>query len=474
MKNRICFLLAAMILIISVCTACTPKEPTSSEMPQSSSAVQSEPVVSPEPSAVSATPEPVSESEPEAEEPESELTEREKNWRGDFSYFKRHYAMYHPDPFYYVSEEELDWQLEQLAQKVPELSDNDIFFELQKIVAGLGDNHTGLSLPSSASAELLPIDVKYYGDKLYLSAYVEGYDQFAPYLLHEIVSVNGVDIKYLQQKAASIADPTNYWSSKIAFEGYFQLPAFFDWAGCDYKEGYTFEFLDDNQKVVSVEMPVIARENVTGKAVRPENWDKIPLHKRETYVDYFESEKGGCVYLCLYDTMHDNDELYHNLMEKAGSLLTEHPGSKMVIDLRPDRGGWEEAVDAIKKDIPLLKESYLPQTYVVTSGNTTSAAIAVLLNFKQEMNAVQVGEPTGQFTSLWGYRHYTTKTMPSSQITFGVSNVFVERSPENAYYDEDGKLYEWENTVLPDVYVSQTIEDTKAGKDSVIEWIMEQ
>ncbi len=469
MKNRICFLLAAMILIILVCIACAPKEPASSEIPESSSEAQSAPVVSPEPSAVSATPEPVSESELEAE-----LTEREKNWRGDFSYFKRHYVMYHPDPFYYVSEEELDWQLEQLAQKVLELSDNDIFFELQKIVAGLGDNHTALIMPERITAELLPIGVGYFGEKLCLLGYYEPYSQFEPYLLHEIVSINGVDIKYLQKKAESIIYPANHWNSKTAFEEYLQYPAFLNWASCDYQEGYTIELLDDAQKVVSLEVPVITQTNVTGKAIKPENWDKVPLHKRETYVDYFETAKGGYVYLCLYNIMYDDDELYHRLMQKAASLLAEHPGSKLVIDLRRDFGGWQEAVAAIRKDIPLLKENYLPQTYVVTGGDTISAAIAVLLNFKQEMNAVHVGEPTGQFTSCWGFHYPITKTMPSSQISFEIANLFSEYDPENTYYDEGGKLYPWENTVLPDVYISQDVEDVKAGKDSVIEWIMEQ
>ncbi len=473
MKQRI-FLLVIWIFIIFTCTACTSKEPTSSLMPESSSEIQSAPEVSPEPSAVSATPEPVSQSNPEAEEPESELPEREKKWRGDFSYFKRHYVMYHPDPFYYVSEEELDWQLEQLAKKVPELSDNDIFFELQKIVAGLGDNHTALHTPENIKSEWLPIGVKYFGDKLYLHAYVEGYDQFAPYLLHEIVSVNGIDIKYLQQKAASIAGPTNYWSSKIDFEESFQLPAFLNWAGCGYTDGYTIGLLDDDQKVVSVEVPTIVWTGSIGEVVRPENWDKIPLHKHETYVDYFETEEGGYVYLCLYGEMYPDDELYHGLMQKAGSLLAEHPGSKLVVDLRSDPGGYKEAVDAIKKDIPLLKESYLPQTYVVTGGDTTSAAIPVLLNFKREMDAIHVGEPTGQFTSLWGFHYPITKTMPSSQISFEIANHFSEYDPENTYYDEDGKLYPWENTVLPDVYISQDVEDVKAGKDSAIEWVMQQ
>ena len=42
------------------------------------------------------------------------------------------------------------------------------------------------------------------------------------------------------------------------------------------------------------------------------------------------------------------------------------------------------------------------------------------------------------------------------------------------YYDGDGKLYGWENTILPDVYIHQEIEDIRQGKDTVIEWVLAQ
>jgi hypothetical protein len=39
-----------------------------------------------------------------------------------------------------------------------------------------------------------PVSVACFGSKLYLTSYLEGYEQLAPYLLHDIVAVNGVDI----------------------------------------------------------------------------------------------------------------------------------------------------------------------------------------------------------------------------------------------------------------------------------------
>ncbi len=478
MKRRICYLFAVLLLVLSALASCRENQETVLSAPTKSSSDAAEISTAPsQGSAVSKSAALAPSPAPEGT-PEPELTEREKHWRADLKYFKDQYVQYHPDPFYYVSEEELDWQLKQLAQKISQLSDTDMFFEIRKIVAGLGDNHTTVTIPVDLYSEMFPLGLKTFGDKLYLCGHYERHSQFKPYLLHEVVSFNGIDIKYLRQKAANLSDPTNEWHSKAAFEEWLRFPAFLDWASDGYTDEhtgkYTIEFLDDNQKVVSVELPVLALEDMNGEIVKPENWDNTPSHKLETYVDYFETEKGGYVYFKMNGVMYDDDELYHGLMEKAGSLLAEHPGSKLVVDLRDDYGGWIEAVDAIKKDFPLLKKDYQPQTFVVTGGATTSGAIAVLLNFKQEMDAVQVGEPTGQFTSFWGYHNPTTKRMFYSLISFEIGNSFVEHTTENTYYDEAGKLYPWENTILPDVYVSQDIEDVKAGKDSAIEWILEQ
>ncbi len=482
MKKYVYFLFAAVILI-SVCAGCARQETASSEFMQSSSEVQSAPAVSSEPSsAVSSAPETASLSEPEPE-----LSARERKWRGDLAYFKRHYVMYHPDPFYYVSEEELDWQLEQLAKKVPELSDNDIFFELSKIVAGFGDNHTSIHTPDDLYSEYFPIGIRYFGDKLYLTCYREKFAQFQPYLLHEIVSVNGVDMKYLQQKFESIVHSANAWRSKSIFQEAFFLPAFFDWAGCDYKDGYTIEILDDNQKVVSMELPVITQDADVGeKWIYPEGWEKILFLNqkygwgKETLADvqFVETEQGNYIYLFIAGVMYSDEELYHGLMQKAGSLLAEHPGAKLVIDLRNDLGGWIDAVNAIKEDSLWLKETYMPQTYVIAGSGTESNGITLLSVIKRELNAVQVGEPTAAFTPsfcYYGTELEYTHTLPCSQLSFSVANYWCEgKYPDMALYDEEGKLYPWENTVLPDVYVSQDVEDIKAGKDSVIEWILEQ
>ena len=58
--------------------------------------------------------------------------------------------------------------------------------------------------------------------------------------------------------------------------------------------------------------------------------------------------------------------------------------------------------------------------------------------------------------------------------TFGTTALFDIDYAFKERYDETGRLYEWENTILPDVYVYQDIEDIRQGRDSVMEWVLAQ
>lgn len=409
------------------------------------------------------------------DDPEQKITPREKDWQEDLDYFKEAYVKKHKDPFYYVSEEELDRQIEQLKEKIPELSDTDCYFELAKIVANLKDAHTSISPTEIIYTRIFPISVRYFGDKLYLCGYYEEFKELKPYLLHEIVSVNGVDIRYLQKKAESVIDMTNTWRTKETFPSQYFTPAFLEWAGCDSTNGYEFKLLDNEQRVVSVKMPTITQDaTISGVRVRPKNWEKLFFLGGESGVRLVEDEQGGaCVVVSFGSVLSNKSEFYQELFRSAASLLTEHPEAKLLIDLRHNVGGWYSDVGYIRNNSDLLTASRKPQIYVAADGFTTSAAIDVLLFYKETLNALQIGEPTGQFSSYF-MSAGGGRTLPNSKIPFRISQGWQDAvTSKDPLYDETGKLYEWENTVLPDVYVSQTIKDIKAGKDSVIEWILE-
>ena len=130
----------------------------------------------------------------------------------------------------------------------------------------------------------------------------------------------------------------------------------------------------------------------------------------------------------------------------------------------------------------LLEEK---QVYILTGGGTASSATRMIALLMDEFNAVTVGEPTAQFSSFFSRSgEDSTSILPHSQIKFKISDLWrdstklleemgVEMVYEE-YYDEDGRLYQWETCIQPDVYVHMDIEDLRQGKDTVIEWVLAQ
>lgn len=293
--------------------------------------------------------------------------------------------------------------------------------------------------------------------------------------------MNGVDITYLREKAAGFLDPFNSWRCKAYFSssGFF-IPAFFDWAGCDYKEGYTLQVLNENQEVESIELPVISRDEFTqADVVWSETWDESATFTGHVdRAEYFPGENGGYVYLSIGRMDYLNGkQFYQDLFGKTTELVKSHPDCvKLAIDLRFNPGGAVVIADYIHEDLQLLKELSIQQVFVITGGYTTSGGILCLSMFKEELGALHIGEPTGQFTSF--FCHVTTPMilhLPQSQLAVCVATDWWDGSAAaEEQYDENGRLYPWEYTILPDVYVSQNIEDIRQGKDSVIEWFLAQ
>ena len=144
----------------------------------------------------------------------------------------------------------------------------------------------------------------------------------------------------------------------------------------------------------------------------------------------------------------------------------------------------EPVLEEIRKKAQLLEGK---QIYVLTGGNTASAATRMIAFLKDEFGAVIVGEPTGEFSSFFSRseeRDNSPTILPHSQIKVQISDRWrdsVELLHEmgvtpiyKEHYDEDGRIYQWETCIQPDVYVHLDIEDLRQGKDSVLEWVLAQ
>lgn len=416
---------------------------------------------------------------PAAPETAAELSAREKAWREDLEFLRAKYKELHPAPFKYVSEEEFDFRLEQLKRRIPELSDTDMYFEIRKLVAGFCDVHTTATGPDYLYERLFPFSVISLGEKVYMYLYDEKYaGLLEPCFLREIVAVNGVDMSYIRQKASELLYPTNSWYNKEYLPYYFYLPALLDWAGCGHQEGYTFHILNEDNQVELIEVPVVTGAVDLAYDCCPKDFS-VPESFRETaqnYAKYIGDERGGCVYIRFSHMAEGSKGPYDELLGAAAALLKEHPNSKLAVDLRGNSGGNSNVQLFTRQIISDWGGLPIEKTYIITGGFMMSAAIDLSTVFKEGLDGITVGEPTGQFPGTFGNSASSPRTicLPNSQISVYIADMWHSgMHPEEYSHNENGFPYEWQNTVLPDVYVSADAGDFRQGRDSVIEWILE-
>ena len=151
---------------------------------------------------------------------------------------------------------------------------------------------------------------------------------------------------------------------------------------------------------------------------------------------------------------------YDDLRAKSRELwsfVDSHPVRKIAIDLRQNGGGdfnvgRKYLVDELARR-PKLRG------FVITGGRTFSAALKNAIDFRETARATLVGETIGERPN--SYSENDEMRLPHSKM---------EISYSTRYY----KFLPHDGLVTPDKEILPTWTDWVAGRDPVLDWIVEQ
>src|ERR1035438_8421330 len=87
-------------------------------------------------------------------------------WQSDLQYLVAHLKSTHSNLFFHVSAQDFNTAVNDLNQRIPQLSDSQITVELMKLVAMVGDAHTSVYSPFP----FLPIRFRWFSDGLFVNA----------------------------------------------------------------------------------------------------------------------------------------------------------------------------------------------------------------------------------------------------------------------------------------------------------------
>jgi len=159
-------------------------------------------------------------------------------------------------------------------------------------------------------------------------------------------------------------------------------------------------------------------------------------------------------------TVYVNFRSYENLRAKSRELWTfvdGHPVRKIAFDLRQNGGG--DYTVGRRYLVDELARRPKVRGYVITSANTFSAALKTAIDFDEVAGATLVGETIGEKAN--SYSENDEMVLPQSKL---------ELSYSTRYYEFKRGV----DLIRPDKEILPTWADWVAGRDPVLEWIIEQ
>ena len=409
---------------------------------------------------------------------------RERAWEEDLVYMAANYIddygrlsrfpfpVKAPDDSY-LSDEFYEPELQQywieetnaMIRDIPNMTDTEILYRIQKLVATLEDGHASIYLPRSP---LFPIGfVPFFRE--------DGMDVRAVMLpkaqedalFTKLVAINGVPVEEVVTRLEPYMSYENEaWLMTSIFHCYCYSYATQEdilvITGIQEKAGksVTYTLESDDGKVFDLELRAessLDYSKLTG--MLPMDSYSQMYKDMEHYYWYEAFPQEDMIYLRINEFTQDDSYTFLNLGNDMLKDVRANGGKvgKLIVDLRDNPGGLTFA--GYHEFVNVLKRIDIGQVYVLVDSNTFSNGIIMAATIKREIpESLWVGTPAGQPPNFYGGMSDGDFVMPNCDVIIRMPTSFNKTLPD---YEGD--------TLMPDLLVYPTIEDYKNGVDTVLE-----
>jgi len=383
-----------------------------------------------------------------------------EQWRDDLRFFAREMPKRHMNLFHSMSREEFERAVGELEAAIPALEDHQIVVRLQQIAARVGDGHTGVHQPSWF--QLYPLALYWFGSDLRVTAATKDYERALGARIVRIGEFPIAEVEARVRRCFPSADNENEWYALATSPAFITRPEVLHALGVIADRAHApFTFEGDQFDTFTLEVKPIVTPPVTkGNVAIPGMVPVVapPLFRQKPAERFWFS-------LLPDSTVYVSWRGYDGLGEQARKLfdfLDSHPVKRLVIDLRQNGGGdflegRKHMIRPVKQRAALNQKGRL---FVIVGRRTYSAALANAVDFRKDTNAILVGEPIGERPN--SFSENDELTLPNSRLVVSYSTRYYK------FVDEDVPA------VLPDVRIDPDWPAWRAGRDPVMDWILQQ
>jgi hypothetical protein len=390
--------------------------------------------------------------------PESEnaivLQQSREKWREDLRFLASELPKKHKNAFHRISRAEFEKMVADLDAKIPTLDDEQIILGMSRIVSRIGDGHTGLGW--SWAFPRVPLDLFWFGRELRVTQTAREFPRLNG---ARVVKIGGTAVEKVYERAREYISPGESEQFVLSASGYLlTYPVFLKNLGLTKdSDKAVYEFIDLKGKRFALELKARPRAAVR-EWISPYKQAPLYLEKPDQpfFFEYLRDAKTVYVNFRWYPRRAEFRKFSGELFD----FIDQNEVEKIVFDLRQNGGGdFTRGRDFFIKP---LKERQKFQTrgrlFVIAGRVTYSAGMTNTADFRNDLKAILVGEPTG--ARPVGYMENRGFSLPNSHLPVSYS---IE-------------LYKFSETDTPGIMPDRQIEpDWKsflAGRDPALEWIL--
>jgi len=380
-------------------------------------------------------------------------------WREDLAYLARELPARHKNLFFKISESQFRKQVSELDKRIPKLTEDQIMVGLMRLVASVGDEHTGIGGGSYSDLPNLPLAMYWFKDGVFVMSAAREYKSALGCRVTKIGSMS------IENACAAVGELIAHRNEAQARKSApFLLVSTVVLRGLGIAGrtgGVTLGFVDPTGKPKSL---IVKPADAIASAGSEEAYDStkhpLPLYRTNRIEPYWAEyvPEADLIYFAYNQCVDSPEKPFGTMRAEVDRLTNDHPSAKLVIDLRNNGGGnssiMDPFIDSIKVNDSFAAKGKL---FAVVGRRTFSSAILNANRLRSETSAILVGEPTGGSPNHYG--EVQAFQLPNSGLNVSYSTKYfnhVEGDP---------------STINPDILAELTSADFLAGRDPAIDAI---
>ena len=395
---------------------------------------------------------------------------RADGWRNDLTILETETKRMHYQPFRVVSQTQLESEFQRLRTDAPGLSDDQIIVRIMRLMALIGDGHTGVFPDFIPTWKGVPVQFNLFEEGLFITA---ADPKYADIVGSEVIRIGDNTTEQLLKLVGPIVSKDSEQGVTRSFGDFIRYPQLLNGLGVQPQSDrlvLTVRSGDGKTRTIEVPGSIAPRDPNFNRIRGMSSWitvfkdSSLPLYLKNRGTNYwFETlpDQPKTLYFQYNLVVNMQTESHQQFLNRLFKFIDDNAIDKLIIDMRWNNGGNTLLMQPLINGV--IARPKLNQTgklFVIIGRYTYSAAINVAASLNWNTNAIFVGEPTPTGPNFTGESNVIT--LPYSRIAASISNLY------------------WQNTwtvdtrpwIAPLLYVPVTFEAYKAKRDPALEAIL--